>query len=210
MIKQHAVVIGNGESRKNLNLQRVKDKFITIGCNALHRDIAPDHLICCDQRMVNECLDNENVSSSLVYVREEWYHTYKKLMKYKNVRSVPNIPYEIKGREDEPRNWGSGPYAMLVASDLNVDTIYVVGFDLYGNGSSVNNIYKGTENYSPKNSRAVDPSYWIYQLAKVFYLKNDKKFVIVNFNDWNFPAEWNFSNVSFMETKTFESVLQSQ
>ena len=55
---QAAVVIGNGESRGSLDLANLKNTVTLIGCNAIHRDIVVDHLVCCDQRMVKEAEAN--------------------------------------------------------------------------------------------------------------------------------------------------------
>ena len=41
-------VLGNGESRKNINLDDLKTKGVVYGCNALYRDFTPDALICVD------------------------------------------------------------------------------------------------------------------------------------------------------------------
>ena len=58
-------VIGNGESRKNYNLNNLKEKGRTYGCNALYRDFTPDVLVAVDQGICHEiynsgyCQDNE-------------------------------------------------------------------------------------------------------------------------------------------------------
>ena len=41
----HAKAIGNGPSRKPLNLEHIKSIMTTYGCNALYRDFIPDYLI---------------------------------------------------------------------------------------------------------------------------------------------------------------------
>ena len=43
-------VLGNGESRQQVNVKNLKG--IKIGCNAIIRDYKVDHLICVDRRMV--------------------------------------------------------------------------------------------------------------------------------------------------------------
>jgi hypothetical protein len=50
-----ALVIGNGESRRHVDVSTYT-QHILIGCNAIHRDLAVDHLVCCDQRMVKEAV----------------------------------------------------------------------------------------------------------------------------------------------------------
>ena len=46
------LVIGNGESRKDVPINKLKGT--KVGCNAIIRDYIVDHLICVDQRMVDE------------------------------------------------------------------------------------------------------------------------------------------------------------
>ena len=41
---QPIIVLGNGESRKDIKLLPLKDHYTLIGCNAIHRDIEVDHL----------------------------------------------------------------------------------------------------------------------------------------------------------------------
>ena len=52
------LVIGNGESRKDLDIKSLK--LPTVGCNAIFRDMVVDHLVCCDRRMLREALKHEN------------------------------------------------------------------------------------------------------------------------------------------------------
>lgn len=191
-----ALVIGNGESRKTVDLNLLKKKYTTIGCNALHRDFFVDHLVCCDRRMVAEALTNPYIEN--IYTRERYWHDFKKLQKEKRVHLLPTLPYKGTDRVDDPVHWGSGPYALLLATSLNFNKISMLGFDLYGVNDKVNNCYKGTTNYSNPQSAAVDPSYWLYQIKKVFELNQNKKFIIYNNRDWKLPKEWTYSNVSFL------------
>ena len=46
------LVIGNGESRCDINLSEINTT--KIGCNAIVRDFFVDHLVCVDRRMVDE------------------------------------------------------------------------------------------------------------------------------------------------------------
>lgn len=190
-----ALVIGNGESRGRLDLLTFKDTHLIVGCNALHRDIAVDHLICCDHRMVREALANPNTANTTIHVREGWHHYFRKIEKNKNVKLLPELPYHGTSRLDKPIHWGSGPYAVLIAAQLNPTSISLVGFDLYGRQDRVNNVYKGTNNYSSPDSGAVDPSYWIYQIAKIFSLYSHIQFTILNVEAWKMPEEWQKNNV---------------
>lgn len=188
-----ALVIGNGESRRQVDLNSLKKKYTTIGCNALHRDFFVDHLVCCDRRMVIESLENPYIEN--IYTRERYWHDFKKLKKEKRVHLLPSLPYVGHDRADDPVHWGSGPYAVLLATTMNFNKIHLLGFDLYGINDKVNNCYKNTNNYSKSETAAVDPSYWIYQINKVFEANPNKKFIIHNDNSWQIPRAWTFPNV---------------
>ena len=127
------LVIGNGESRKSILLnEEVKKKFITIGCNALHRDFTSDHLVCCDRRMVEEAVKNPKNINSKIYTRDRYYKQFRKIEKNKNIFLLPSLPYSDKGKVNDPDHWGSGPYAVLLSANLIQDEIFIIGFDLYG------------------------------------------------------------------------------
>ncbi len=166
----------------------------------------PEHLICFDRRMADEATSSEVTRSSKIYVRKDWFHYFRKIRKNKNVLEVPIIPYTGKTKADDPMNWGSGPYAVLKAAELS-NTIYLLGFDLYSKGHRVNNVYKGTNNYSSPDSKPVDPAFWIHQIGRLMTRFYDKKFVIINEPDWNIPKEWNLTNVRFMNINEFNTMM---
>jgi hypothetical protein len=197
-------VIGNGESRKSVDLDQFRQNNITIGCNAIHRDFSVDHLICCDNRMVKEALLNQ--ANKKIYTRHRYYQEHRKIGKNKNIFLLPELPYHGLEKQDDPVHWGSGPYAVLLATILLPDEIFILGFDLYSNDGKINNCYKGTNNYSPKDSQSVDPSYWIYQIKKVFELNSGIKFKIYNHHDWKMPREWKLDNVTFSDISELKSI----
>ena len=190
-----ALVIGNGESRSQIDLNSFKKDNILVGCNAIHRDIIVDHLVCCDRRMVDEAVKNSNTLFSEIYVREEWFKYYNENQLYKNIKKVPALPYAGEAKRDQPEHWGSGGYAVLVAAVLGFKDISLVGFDLYSKDNKVNNIYKDTANYANANSHSIDHSYWIYQIAKVFEYYPNTTFTIINERTWTMPIEWQKNNV---------------
>lgn len=192
-----AVVIGNGESRRNINLELYRTEYALIGCNAIHRDIAVDHLVCCDRRMASEATANHQTKNTKIYVRPDWFHYFRKIQKNKNINVLPALPYTGNTKADDPMNWGSGGFAILLAASLGFKDIEILGFDLYPVDKSVNNVYKGTENYSGPDSKPVDPSYWIYQIGQIFKYYPDTNFIIRNFQTWETPLEWQKSNVKF-------------
>lgn len=201
-----SLVIGNGESRKDINLELLKKKFITVGCNALHRDFIPDHLVCFDRRMAEEVTNNSATNISKIHVRKDWFHYFRKIKKNKNVVEVPPIPYTSTAKEDDPTNWGSGSYAVVVGASLS-DTVFLIGFDLYGTNNKLNNMYKGTANYAKIQATAVDPAHWIRQIGKTMSRLYHTKFVIINHPGWSIPKEWQLQNVQFMNVSDFMSLV---
>ena len=191
------IVVGNGESRKGIDLTQFKDTHTIVGCNAIHRDLTVDHLICCDRRMAEEATANPLTRDTEIYVREEWYRYYRNIKKNKNILVVPDLPYSGKERQDQPEHWGSGGYAVLVAASLGFKTVKLIGFDLYSKNNKVNNVYKNTDNYATADKQSVDYSYWVYQIAKVFRYYPDTDFIVLNDAGWELPKEWQRENVYF-------------
>lgn len=193
----HAVVIGNGESRRHVDWQ-LWTAHTLIGCNAVHRDLPVAHLICCDRRMAEEATANTAMQHTQIYVRQRWHHYFRKIKKNKNVQLLPPVPTEANAKRDDPDHWGSGPYAVLLAAALGHTHIDLIGFDLYPLDHTVNNMYKGTVNYAASGSQAVDPSYWIYQIAAVFDHWPNIQFQIHNKVAWLLPVLWQKNNVKLV------------
>jgi hypothetical protein len=141
--------------------------------------------------MVNEAIQNKRNNKSLIYTRKDWWVNYRL---EDRIRPVPDLPYSGDQRPDQPWHWGSGPYAVLLATKFS-DKIKLLGFDLYGINNKVNNVYKNTENYDAADKRAVDPRYWIYQIGKIFEYFPKKEFIIFQSNEWELPKTWNQPNV---------------
>jgi len=198
-----ALVIGNGESRNDIDLNKAVADHTTIGCNALHRDYAVDHLVCCDRRMIEEAVISNNTQQTSIWVREEWYRYFRKTRKDKRIQILPGLPYTGQNKQDKPLHWGSGPYAVLLASQLN-DSIAMLGFDLYSLNGRVNNVYKGTSNYANADGHPVDYVFWVCQIAKVFKHSPNKSFEIYNRKDWQMPKQWQYPNVSFKNIALFD------
>ena len=180
------IVIGNGESRTGINLDNIHD--IKIGCNAIHRDFHVDHLVCVDAGTYKEA-QAANLSNTVLWNRD----------------TLPQVP-EGNQRADSPQHWGSGAYAVLLATQLSSD-IKLLGFDLYSSNKLVNNIYKGTRHYDAANKSAVDPKYWIYQVSRILAANTDKYFTVYNKAGWQLPDSWRLANVEFKTLDTINIVV---
>ena len=192
-----ALVIGNGESRNAVDLVNFSKDYITIGCNAIHRDLVVDHLVCCDRRMVEESVVSKNTPQTTIWVRPDWFRYFRKVRKDKRIHCVPDIPYDGEYKMDKALHWGSGPYAVLTAAENGYETIMLLGFDLYGINGKLNNMYKGTSHYKNADADAVDHSYWTYQISKVFTHYPNQEFIIWNHAEWEMPRSWKRDNVRF-------------
>jgi len=194
---EYVIVIGNGESRKGFDLYQLESLGTSIGTNAVHRDFHPDHLVCCDRRMVQEAVNN--AYENPVYTRSNWYKEYSF---WRNVRCLPELPYKDTKRQDDPWHWGSGGHALNLACTFDPKFIVMLGFDLYANSNNLfNNIYKSTENYNHESKPPTDPSYWIYQFHKLMgYSDPDTRWIVVNHDRWVMPEDWKKHSNVFQET----------
>ena len=185
------LVIGNGESRTQINLDNVKDT--KIGCNAILRDTKVTHLVCVDKPILREAVNTSYNQYAKIWTREDWFVQHRL---EKNIRMLPDLPYAGADRWDEPWHWGAGPYAVLLgAKQSKSQHVKILGFDLYSTDGKVNNIYKDTNNYKSSDKRAVDPRYWIHQIGKVFECFPKIQFTIYQEDNWELPKAWNRPNV---------------
>jgi len=180
------LVIGNGESRADIDIDSIKDT--KIGCNAILRDYFVEHLVCVDRKMVREAIEANYKSN--IYTRKDWIEEFKAY----GILTVPELPYTGQERADQPCHWGSGPYAVLIACSLGND-INMIGFDLHSKNKYMNNIYKDTCNYNKSDHHFIDPRYWIHQIGVLMQLYPDKRFTIYQ-TDWTLPNQWKLPNVS--------------
>jgi len=197
------LVIANGESRKGLRIDDLPG--VKIGCNAIFRHHKVRHIVAPDKRIVKEIVSKYVNLKSGIWTRPDWKEDFGG---YHNINALPGIWYTGDKKADEAFHWGAGPYAVYLATVLSKkEPINLVGFDLYGNDSKINNIFKGTDNYEPADSKAVDPRFWIYQIAKVFEHNSTREFRVFNRKDWTMPEEWNLPNVKFCELTTIKEML---
>jgi hypothetical protein len=85
----NAFLIGNGESRKGLDLNTLKPKGKVFGCNAIYRDFTPDVLISVDHGIMHEIYHN-----GYALKNECWFRDWNKL---------PGMMYEplVEGQFDK-------------------------------------------------------------------------------------------------------------
>jgi hypothetical protein len=154
-----AFVLGNGTSRKPIQLDPLKQYGKIYGCNALYRSFEPDYLVAVDAKMINEICEMKYQMTHQV-----WTNPNKNLEKY------PGLHFFKPSQ-----GWSSGPTALWLATSHEHDLIYLLGFDYVGtNEQKFNNMYASTRNYR----RDIDPptyhGNWLRQTCTVIQ-KNPKK-----------------------------------
>ena len=145
-----AFVLGNGQSRLNLNLNELKTQGTIYGCNALYREFEPDFLVAVDTKMVNEI-----IASGYHKNHSVWTNPNKGITSKSNI----NLFSPHKG-------WSSGPTALWMACQQKFTHIYIFGFDYQGIEGKVNNVYADTFNYKKSQDAATFFGNWLSQTEK--------------------------------------------
>ena len=222
-------VIGNGESRKDFNLNSLTGKGIIIGCNAIYRDMKPHILVAmdgkyenksCDYGMIKEIRENCNFLKDVIFVwRDRIGDKLRdiRLVIENNVLSGTMYEDEVlnKKLETYDEGWASGPTGLYAALQhifpfhFIIDGVYLIGFDLsrLPNGKG-NSMYKGTNNYIPIQSTGATHNTSAEQLKKCFNRYKDVDFYRVIQDINNIPKQWyGCTNVKNITYEDFENGL---
>ena len=180
--------LGNGESRKDIDLTSLYEYGIIYGCNALYRDFRPDALVVVDPVMKEEIWETDYLLENKAYFKDwtsespigrgEWgfkatpAYLFLKLGADDSPKKVINSNDIIKGRfpDDAIRTgYASGPTSVLIACiEEEPEEVYLIGHDLYSTTEKFNNIYKDSKNYMESLSDPTPPDNWISQLKRTF------------------------------------------
>jgi hypothetical protein len=68
---------------------------------------------------------------------------------------------------DYPKGWSAGNTALYLACKYGATEIYMLGFDGSDYNKPINNVYKGSNNYLPENSRGFNPVNWNNQFKMI-------------------------------------------
>jgi len=102
-----AFCIGNGTSRLGFDLERLRDKGLIVGCNALYRDFKPDVLVCVDNGIMHEAYQSGIAKDVECYFRN-WtkvpaHHYEMMLHAGLNLTEAENIKKEWDGLYENDR-----------------------------------------------------------------------------------------------------------
>ena len=164
----NAYIIGNGPSRKDFDLNKLKATGQTYGCNALYRDFMPDFIFSVDTKMTLSMCEDKVYEKCFHYTPAlETNRPYGK----DKLHLIPNNPH-----------WISGNAAFWTACVHGHKNIYLIGFDFrqYGAGE-FNNIYQDTKNYGPRNDDHIFEG-WLKQFRDLLKMRPYCHFTIVHDN----------------------------
>jgi len=185
-----AIIIGNGKSREEINLDSLVGQGTIFGCNALYRDFdGYDFLVAIDDRMINEI------------------KTTEKRLTGKAIFPPEKERYE----ETTGRRNNAGMVAMREAIRQGHDMLYCLGFDFILDGEqSVDNVYLGSQNYTPETQAGlIEANYHRIQYLEWFAGKNPNVKIIFVIPDGSKTKQLESPNILGIPISVFTKKVQS-
>lgn len=178
-----AIVIGNGTSRKSIDLHSLQN-YTTYGCNKLYIDYNPDYLIAVDKVMVDEFVKNKVDETHNVYTT--FY-----------IQMPGKLNYFTKHT-----GYNSGHTCCWLASQHKHKTVYMLGFDYIGINGKLNNVYADTVNYKRSTDDEVPYSKWYVELSQLLDECVDTQFIRIVGNDHYLPiTNSNYTEITLEQFK---------
>ena len=193
-----AFIIGNGPSRSNFDITKLKGLGTVYGCNALYRDFPkhdfPDYLVAIDPPIIEEIEASSFPKEKFIVPPFDEQFEDPQYNQYSRYRS------------------NAGVNAMLEAIKAKHNVLYCLGFDFMMRSPklALGNIFDGTNAYGPETrSRYVDNlnrvKYMQFLAGK--YNKVKFKFVVPKFGNKDEYHNLNAHNVFGIFYDSFEASL---
>ena len=201
-----AFVLGNGESRKGIEINDLMEKGTVFACNAVYRTHRPHYLVAVDPKMMLEIAETDYMAHNKV-----WSNFNAQYQKIPMILDHANWFKPSLG-------WSSGPTALRLACDLGHTDIYILGFDYQGHKEDsrnqrfkLNNIFGDTRNYKKRSDEATFYGNWMNQTKRCLADFPDVKFHRVIPKGWFQPKdlEWK-GNIYHPTTEEFLSKFDLQ
>ena len=153
-----AFVLGNGESRRGIEIDDLMEKGTVFACNGVYRTHRPHFLIAVDPKMIHEIAETDYMLHNKVWSNfNEQYRKNQKIMDFVQWFK-PSL------------GWSSGPTALRMACEQGFKEIYILGFDYQGHKDGqrfiLNNIFGDTRNYKRKKDEATFFGNWMNQTKR--------------------------------------------
>jgi hypothetical protein len=151
-------LIGNGTSRKDFDLERLRGVGTIVGCNALYRDFAPDLLIAIDAKLITEIKKSNYWEDHAVFLPGNRAVTMKNALTWRTDRFNTSGCFGMK----------------MISQLLKPKVCYMLGMDGFPG-----NIYDKTLNYAPNTLQNFSGVVSFYMKA----LQGEGDTVFVNVNE---------------------------
>ena len=191
-----AFVLGNGESRRGIEINDLKEKGTVFACNAVYRTHRPDFLIAVDPKMIFEIAETDYPVHNKVWSNfNAQYNKHPKILNHINWFK-PSL------------GWSSGPTALRMACEHGFKEIYILGFDYQGLNQgkrfTLNNIFGDTRNYKKRNDEATFYGNWMNQTKRCLQDFKDVQFHRVIPKGWFKPKDLGWAgNIDHPTTEEF-------
>jgi hypothetical protein len=187
MMQNIAIIVGNGPSRNEIQLDSLVGQGTIFGCNALYRDFdGYDFLVAIDDRMINEIKTTEKkLTGQAIFPPED-------------------ERWESSDFSPMRRRSNAGMNAMIEAIKRDHNVLYCLGFDFILSGEgSLGNVYKDSVNYTPDTQPSYDDNYNRIKYLEWFCNQHpDVKFVFV-IPDGSNTKSLDADNIIGMHMSTF-------
>jgi len=193
----NAYCIGNGPSRKDFDLTRLKETGQTYGCNALYRDFIPDFIFSVDTKITQQMVQDEVGLKTTHYAPAlEVNRKQSKGM----LHLIPNNPH-----------WISGNQAFWTAGVHGHKNIYLIGYDFREYGKDqLNNIYQDTDCYGERHGGDIFEG-WLKQFRDMLKMRPYVNYTVVHDNPpeylKNLQTGTDLGNSKVISYAEFEKVL---
>ena len=201
-----AFVLGNGESRKGIEISDLMERGTVFACNGVYRTHQPHFLVAVDPKMILEICETDYPVHNKVWSNfNAQYNKNQKILDHVNWFQ-PSL------------GWSSGPTALKMACDHGFKEIYILGFDYQGhtegnkaNRFRFNNIFKDTRNYKKSNDEATFYGNWMNQTKRCLQDYKGTKFNRVIPAGWFQPKDLEWAdNLKHWTTEDFASKFEIQ
>ena len=145
-----AFVLGNGVSRRHIEVDTLLKLGTVYGCNALYRTHTPHVLVATDQPISTQIQESGYSARNKFYTRRPI-----------NGLGAHRVPQAYFG-------FSSGPIATGIAAGDGHTNIYMLGFDMGPAANGLfNNVYADTEFYKQTLAKPTFTGNWVKQLTSV-------------------------------------------
>jgi hypothetical protein len=199
----HAVVLGNGPSRKDLNPYtemyyqhmggfNANKKLTVYGCNSVFKEAKVHFLVVNHPEVARQTVTSGYADNNVVLTGRG------------NIELFPNkfhlVPYGVK--------MNAGAIAAYLAAFDGHKNVYLVGVDLDNYPRGANSVFHGTPGY-PAGTKPINYQRWIREYKEVFETYNDVKFIRVSRGESSpIPEEWiNLPNVEQMPYDRWKKII---